>query len=279
MSDPPRWLEEGGDAPEEARELLRHAQPTRRVDRATLIATAATLAELGARPAVAVALAKLAALPQAVAALPIAAKVITSMALVSAVAIVTVPAESGPHAPRRPRSSLVHAAPASAPVRATVPRIAPQLNREPVQTPAMPVLPEPAQLDTDAALAIAQPSAPALARRSVARARLRNVASDEPTATSKLPPAPAPIDALAAEVATLDAARAALGDAPARALRLADEHASRFPSAMLAAERELIAIDALVRLGRRDEARTRAARLRTRQPNGLYESRLSALLE
>ena len=48
---------------------------------------------------------------------------------------------------------------------------------------------------------------------------------------------------------------------PTKSLALADEHAARFPAGVLAQEREVIAIEALVRLGRMKEARARAQRL------------------
>jgi hypothetical protein len=44
-------------------------------------------------------------------------------------------------------------------------------------------------------------------------------------------------------------------------------------------ERELVAVDALIRLGRRDEARTRAEALRVRAAGSLYEERVRKLLD
>ncbi|NOU32641.1 MAG: hypothetical protein HOO96_32455, partial [Polyangiaceae bacterium] len=55
-----------------------------------------------------------------------------------------------------------------------------------------------------------------------------------------------------------------------------DEHRSTFPAGQLGPERELIAIDALVRLGRRDAAARRAEPL-LRQP-GLYHDRAARIL-
>jgi hypothetical protein len=270
MTDPPRWLEEGSDAPEEARELLRHAPRSRPLDRATLVATAAVVTELGARPAIAAALAKLVALPQAIAALPVAAKLVTSIAMVSAVAIVAVPTASAPRA--RSKAVMTSAASDRSP------------SPNPIANPIPISIPTPIPIQTPIPIPIPIPIAnpvptPVSAPRAMRVVRASTLAPSS-SVVSVLAPEPAtPIDTLAAEVAALDGARAALASSPARALRLADTHATAFPEATLAAERELIAIDALLRLGRRTEARLRADRLRTRFPGGLYESRLSALLE
>ncbi len=76
---------------------------------------------------------------------------------------------------------------------------------------------------------------------------------------------------LAAERALLDDARGALGSGDAaRALGLLDEHARRFPKGQLGEEREALAIQALVALGRRDEARARAASFKAALPNSLF---------
>jgi hypothetical protein len=56
---------------------------------------------------------------------------------------------------------------------------------------------------------------------------------------------------------------------PASALSLLSEHETRFPRGQLTEEREALRIEALVRLGRRDEARTRAARFRAAYPQSL----------
>ena len=272
MTDPPRWLEEGSDAPEEARELLRHAPRSRPLDRATLVATAAVLTELGARPAIAAALAKLIALPQAIAALPVAAKLVTSIAVVSAVAIVAVPQARHPHA--RTKVAVTQAQPV----------VMPNPNPNPTQIPNPTPNPIPTPTPIPVAVPIAIPipienAKPIPTLRASHRMHASALERDASTAPALAPEPAAPIDTLAAEVAALDSARAALADSPSRALHLADAHAAAFPQATLAAERELIAIDALLRLGRRSEARARADRLRARFPGGLYESRLSALVE
>ncbi len=80
------------------------------------------------------------------------------------------------------------------------------------------------------------------------------------------------------EASFLRRTRAALADDPALALRMTDEHASRYRQGVLAQEREVIAIDALVRIGRRDEARARASAFRVRYPSSAHASRVDALV-
>ncbi len=86
-------------------------------------------------------------------------------------------------------------------------------------------------------------------------------------------------DPLAEEAALLERARAALGASPAEALALTEAHAARFPAGKLGMEREIVAIDALRRLGRRDEARARGEALLARTQGSLYEARVHKLLE
>jgi hypothetical protein len=103
-----------------------------------------------------------------------------------------------------------------------------------------------------------------------------SAATSAPVASAE--PAPAG-DALAEEVALLDRARAALGGNPAEALALTDGHAARYPAGKLGMEREMVAIDALRRLGRTGEARARGEAMLARAQGGLYEDRVRKLLE
>lgn len=75
----------------------------------------------------------------------------------------------------------------------------------------------------------------------------------------------------------LQEAQDALGGSPSRALALAGEHARRFPRGMLAQEREVLAIEALARLGRRDAAQQRARRFHARWPGSSHARRVDAL--
>ena len=58
------------------------------------------------------------------------------------------------------------------------------------------------------------------------------------------------------EIQLLQRAQDALAGSPATALDLINRHIARFPNAGLGQEREVIAVDALVRLGRIGEARS-----------------------
>lgn len=61
-------------------------------------------------------------------------------------------------------------------------------------------------------------------------------------------------------------------------LRLAEAHGARFPSSSLAQERDVLAIDALVKLGRTSEARTRFEAFAKRWPTSAHLVRLEHLL-
>lgn len=86
-----------------------------------------------------------------------------------------------------------------------------------------------------------------------------------------------PIDA-ETEAHFLQRAHNAVDASPARALALTEEHASRFPTGTLGQERELVAIQALVRLGRVDEARARGARFAAAFPGSAHRRRIEGLL-
>jgi hypothetical protein len=74
-----------------------------------------------------------------------------------------------------------------------------------------------------------------------------------------------------AERALVDEARTQLSAGePARALALVDQHQHRFPRPQFGEECETLAIQALVLLGRRDEAARRAAAFRAASPNSLF---------
>jgi hypothetical protein len=81
------------------------------------------------------------------------------------------------------------------------------------------------------------------------------------------------VDPLAAEAELLLRARGLLDADPAAALDVAEQHARAFTSGQLGAERELIAIDALRRLGQDRDARQRAAALIASQPGSMYVRR------
>jgi hypothetical protein len=105
-----------------------------------------------------------------------------------------------------------------------------------------------------------------------------------PSATVS-PPAKAQASARPAVVtstedALIDAAREALARGiPAEALAATDEHARRYPAGALTEEREALAIQALVALGRRREAGNRAGEFRKRWPDSLLRRAVDRSLE
>jgi hypothetical protein len=78
------------------------------------------------------------------------------------------------------------------------------------------------------------------------------------------------------EVPLLRAAREALSTDPERSLALAQEHARRFPNGVLAQEREVIAIEALAKLGRSGAAQQRASQFTEQYPASPHRARVRA---
>jgi hypothetical protein len=76
------------------------------------------------------------------------------------------------------------------------------------------------------------------------------------------------------ELELVQRAEVALASNPRRALEIAGEHARTFPSGEFLQEREVIAVDALSRLGRKDESLRRARSLVERFPRTPYATRL-----
>lgn len=87
-----------------------------------------------------------------------------------------------------------------------------------------------------------------------------------------------PLAVTESELSLLGQARSALAHDPSRALALCDEHGRSFRNGALVQEREVIAIDALVRSGRLREARERARRFRLEFPSSAHAPRLATLL-
>jgi hypothetical protein len=81
------------------------------------------------------------------------------------------------------------------------------------------------------------------------------------------------------EASLLLEARSALAQDAARALRITQEHARLYPSGVLAQEREVIAIEALRRLGRMDVAQKRSAEFDKRYPGSVHRSKIKQALE
>ena len=87
-------------------------------------------------------------------------------------------------------------------------------------------------------------------------------------------PLPTPPAHVASELEIVKEAGQVLKSDPARALQLTMDHARLFPSGALAEEREVIAIEALARLGKRSAARSRAERFLVGYPRSAHLSRV-----
>jgi hypothetical protein len=99
-----------------------------------------------------------------------------------------------------------------------------------------------------------------------------------PTAPSAASPTGA--SQLSAERILLDEARAAIaqGD-PARALDRLERHRRTFPVPLLGEERDAMWVQALVKAGRYDEARSHATAFRKRSPDSLFSSVVDSAID
>jgi hypothetical protein len=93
----------------------------------------------------------------------------------------------------------------------------------------------------------------------------------EPSASSAMDPA--------AELALLVRARRVLQANPARTLELTEEHARNYERGAFAEEREVLAIEALIRTQEREGARERFERFALAFPNSTHLARIRALLK
>jgi RNA polymerase sigma-70 factor (ECF subfamily) len=81
------------------------------------------------------------------------------------------------------------------------------------------------------------------------------------------------------ETAALEQVFSVASSDPSRAMAMLDAFDREFPRGRLRDEREFLGVLVLDRLGRRDEAQTRARALLERSPGGIYAPRLRRLLE
>jgi hypothetical protein len=178
------------------------------------------------------------------------------VALVIGGAVFVLWSPSSPVAPSEPRSL------------ATVAEVAPS----PMTAEAAPTPPSAAVVEAPAAPpadqigskpAVATPERPARSRAMAPGANTRASASKRGAGGDGVP-----------ETALLEQARAALHSRPAEALELTRRHQARFPSGVLAQEREVIAIEALERLGQREAASVRAAAFERRYRGSVHQPRL-----
>lgn len=102
-----------------------------------------------------------------------------------------------------------------------------------------------------------------------------------PTASAPRSPAPsarAPVSHPSTEEDLLARARERLQSSPAAALSIAEEHARLYPRGQLVQEREVIAIDALARLGRPAEAQARGQRFLAAYPRSIFRTKVEQIL-
>jgi hypothetical protein len=133
----------------------------------------------------------------------------------------------------------------------------------PSETRVMPPAPQPSPAEL-------APSAPAAGPATPESASVGAPGTAPPAAKA------GPSQPVESEAAFLERARATLATSPARALSLANLHRSRYPSGVLAQEREVIAIEALKRLGRADDAARRSGDFSNRYPGSAYGRKLDA---
>lgn len=238
MTDPQRWLDDP-DADSLLRDALRGAPAARSLDQVTRRRLASRVARASALPAAA---AGWVFVKSAAAALGV---VLGGGAIAVSTGIVDwEPPQPSHNAPLAPAPQRQRRRPAPPPMQ-TLPE-APLAAAEPVPT----VEPEAPQLNPTPSLPVAS-----------------SVASAASSAGS-----------LSAETALLEQARRQMRSAPAAALSVAAQHASRFPRGQLTSERTLIQIEALHRLGRDAEARNLARGLLSTAHSGLYAERVHQLL-
>jgi hypothetical protein len=106
----------------------------------------------------------------------------------------------------------------------------------------------------------------------------RAAASSAGRAATSGAPASGGTAAPPSEMALLRDARLTLHQSPASALELTEEHARLYPQGQMTQERELIAVSALVALGRRTAALARAASFERQYPTSPYRKQLGELL-
>lgn len=299
MNDPARWRSPGGDAPSEARELLRHAAAPRAFDAAARARNAAAIAKIsagaataptlfGAKLMVKVGLAGLLAITAGATLQRVRAHrevpAARGAAVVAAAPVSPVASPPVRDAERgaRPTSPAV-VAERAARVAALVerPREAPQPT--PVAAPQV-VVPRPS--------VVASPTLPVVAAtrpRAVAPTGAAGHVAASPSAglgavsgyvgPHGVPSLAAPPEPLQREAELLEAAARSVNGDPRASLVELDRHAREFPNGQMAVEREFLAVRALRSLGRDADARARAAALADRYPASPYAARARHLFE
>jgi len=130
--------------------------------------------------------------------------------------------------------------------------------------------PVPPSVERESTASVSQPSDAAREPRTKPRTLSAPTGGALSTTTAA---APAP-GTQESEVQLLERARRLLQTNPRQALDLVREHERRFVSGALVQEREIVAIDALERLGRSDDARSRDESFRARYPSSVHGKRV-----
>lgn len=244
--DPLRWAESGADAPPALARDIR----VLRAERASTMQLAALERRLIAELTVPT----FARASSASAELGLGAKSLGSLVLACAVGLIALvayvrqeaaPGRSNP-LPRAPAASSRAAAPA--PARAIAPQPRAASNSQ----------------SSEAAVVDAADFRPS---RAADRERRRRSSAPAITPTPET------------ELALLRRSQAALDGDPSAALDLAEQHARDYPRGLFAQEREVLAIEALLKLRRKPAAVDRAAHFVQRFPDSPHARRVRALLE
>lgn len=90
---------------------------------------------------------------------------------------------------------------------------------------------------------------------------------------------PPSVEDVRAEASLVDRAKRSLAGAPSMALELTDEAKRDFPNGMLVEEREAIAVQALAKLGRTEQAKQRGERFLSRYARGAHASAVRSALD
>jgi hypothetical protein len=160
-----------------------------------------------------------------------------------------------------------------APVQVDVAPNKPQTSAPMTMAPRATTAAAPASVaPTPAAPAVAPTAAP------VEQDRTPPAKLQVPAPTTSAPAEPE-VDPLTREAAMLERARASLDRDPRASLSELDACAATFPHGTLRIERELLAVDALTRVGNREEARRRGEALLSAARGSIYEPRVRTMLE
>jgi hypothetical protein len=139
------------------------------------------------------------------------------------------------------------------------------------------IAPEPPRAQQPVAIAQVEAAAPAAVKESAPSAEEEQSPQVGKPTRSRAAASVRRADALE-ELKLLTRARRVLPSRPQTSLALSREHAQLYPRGALAEEREVLAIEALLKLGRASEARQRARAFVHRFPDSSQRTRLDALL-